>query len=353
MATADFASLVGFFDLTDGPRIAKRDAIAIVQLLAKLGVGLEPDPRFTPEVLEREGKCILFQAEGVLPATPTEAYKTASLMMRLAATVMSSDGSVASGENEVLERHIESVLGFLPCERQRLAAHVRWCMLSAPELTGLKKRLLAWSKPQRQSAARIMLLVANADNLIAPAEVTVLTKIYRLLELNPETLFSDLHAIQTHPAELPPTILHPDHEPSGRRIPRQSTSRKRAKSAAVPLDVEVIERTIRETQQVQQLLASVFTDDEVRMPDKSAAIDPATASVLGLDSTHSTLLVRLLAKPDWPRPDFEALCAEYQVLPDGAIETINTAAMEHHGDMLFEMRDSLQLNQDVAKEVQA
>jgi hypothetical protein len=40
-----------------------------------------------------------------------------------------------------------------------------------------------------------------------------------------------------------------------------------------------------------------------------------------------------------------------QVLPDGAIDTINNAVIEHYGDLLFDLGDSLQLNQDIAKEL--
>jgi hypothetical protein len=226
-------------------------------------------------------------------------------------------------------------------------------MLVSPDFAGLKKRLAAWTMPQRQSAARLMLLVANADNKIDPAEVKILTKIYKLLELDPETLFSDLHAVQTSSDDLPTTILQPDSEPSGRLIPKSPGVSKSRRPSGVALNVEAIERTLRETQQVQQLLASVFIGEEVssqgNSTPKAASLEAKT--VLGLDPTHSSLLVRLLTKPDLSRTDLEALCTELQVLPDGAIDTINNAVIEHYGDLLFDLGDSLQLNQDIAKEL--
>lgn len=355
LTVVEAKTLLEIFSPLNQAKFQKSDALTIAQLCAKLGYGLEPDPRFTSDPIETDGKCVLFKAEGVLPSAPTEAYKTASLIMRLCATVVSADGTVTPAEEQILERHIESVLDLSPPERERLSAYLQWLMLVSPDLTGLKKRLSTWSIPQRQSAVRLMLLVANADNRIDPAEVKILTRIYKLLELDPETLFSDLHAAQTRPDELPATILQPDTESSGRSIPKPSVVSKSGRPSGVALSVEAIERTLRETHQVQQLLASVFVEEEV---DRVSMPAPARTSaerksVLGLDPTHSSLLTRLLMKSDWSRDDLESLCSEYHVLPDGAIETINTAAIEKHGDLLFDLSDSLQLNQDIAKEVHA
>ncbi|MBX2991469.1 MAG: TerB N-terminal domain-containing protein [Bacteroidetes bacterium] len=355
LTVVEAKTLLEIFSLLNQAKFQKSDALTIAQLLAKLGYGLEPDPRFTSDPIETDGKCVLFKAEGVLPSAPTEAYKTASLIMRLCATVVSADGTVTPAEEQILERHIESVLDLSTPERERLSAYLQWLMRVSPDLTGLKKRLSTWSIPQRQSAVRLMLLVANADNRIDPAEVKILTRIYKLLELDPDTLFSDLHAAQTRPDELPATILQPDTESSGRSIPKPSVVSKSGRPSGVALSVEAIERTLRETHQVQQLLASVFVEEEV---DRVSMPAPARTSaerksVLGLDPTHSSLLTRLLMKSDWSRDDLESLCSEYHVLPDGAIETINTAAIEKHGDLLFDLSDSLQLNQDIAKEVHA
>lgn len=344
--------LLEFFSLDSQQKISKAEFTGVAQLLAKLGYGIEPDPRFSVDAITPASQCVLFRiTEGHVPSMPTEAYTTATLILRLAAAVISADGSISPQEEELLERHVESVLDLSPSERQRLKAYLRWLTLTPPDMAGLKKRLSTWSVRDRQSAVRLLLLVANADNKIDPAEVKILTRIYKLLELDPETLFSDLHAVQTRPDELPATILHPDVEPSGRHIPRPADI-ARPQPAGVALDVEAIERTLRETHEVQQLLASVFAEEDVA-PTKPPPVQTVTESILGLDSTHSSLLARLLTKPEWKRPDLEAICTEYQVLPDGAIETINTAAIEQHGDLLFDLSDSLQINEEIAKEVYA
>jgi tellurite resistance protein len=355
VTSVDLKTLLGFFSLEDCPKVPKADALFVVQLLGKLGYGFEPDPRFTGEAIEPAGSCVLFSADGALTAAPTAAYKTALVMMRLATTVVAADGTIGDSEKQVLENHIESVLDLSAAERTRLATYVHWLLLGVPDLAGMKKRLATWTPAQKLSAIRFMLFVANADNRIDPEEIKVLTKVYKLFELDPETLYSDLHAVQTRPDELPATILQPDARTTDRAIPKRTSVSRKKRPSGVALDAEAIQRTLEETHQVQQLLASVFVEEDVATPAVSSPAAPAigAVSLLGLDTTHSSLLARLLTKPDWSRADLETLCAEFQVMADGAIDTINTAALEQYGDSLFDMADSLQVNQDIAKEVYA
>jgi hypothetical protein len=200
-----------------------------------------------------------------------------------------------------------------------------------------------------------MLFVVSADDKIDPAEVKILTRVYKLLDLDPENLFSDLHAVQTKRPDAPVTILQGNVETTGRSIPKPTVRSVPDQQTHVSLNIELIEKTLRETRQVQQLLASVFTEEETprAFQPKPSPPQPATASIIGLDGTHSTLLTKLLKKPEWSRHELEALCNEHQVLPDGAIETINNVAIEKYGDLLFEMGDTLQLNHEIAVEVDA
>ena len=51
------------------------------------------------------------------------------------------------------------------------------------------------------------------------------------------------------------------------------------------------------------------------------------------------------------RAEFEGLCAELGLLPDGAIEIINEAAFEHFDAPLLEDDEPLEINPDIVEEI--
>ena len=350
-AHADTKELLAFFTLANSEKVTRTDAAAIAQLLLKLGYGMEPDQRFTLDSIDPEGESVLFRTDPFSPSFATEAYRTAALMLRLATTVMLADGSVSEEEEHVLEGHLESVLELTVAERQRLHAYVRWLKSTTLDLTGMKKRLSSLNGTDRKQAAQVMLFIANADNRIDPDEIKILTKVYKLLDLDPSSLYSDLHSLQTRLPEEPVTILKPDAAERGRVIPLEQSIARSHHAPHLPLSAEIIERKLRETHHVQQLLATVFiSEEDMSLPCPAVAHD-SSSSILGLDNTHSSLLTKLLEKPEWTSHELEALCAKHQVMPEGAVETINNVAIEKFGDLLFEFGDTLTVNNEIATEV--
>ena len=113
----------------------------------------------------------------------------------------------------------------------------------------------------------------------------------------------------------------------------------------------VIERKLRETREVQAVLAGIFSseEEEALAPPKSAPDKEAT--VAGLDAEHSALLRSLAQQPQWPRDEFDAFCVNLGLLPDGAIESLNEAAFERVGEPLLEGDDPVDVNPTVAQEM--
>jgi uncharacterized tellurite resistance protein B-like protein len=315
-------------------RSSKGDAVLLVQVLERLGLGLEPDVRFDGPVPMASSKAVLFRLPHGAPASPSPAYEAATLVLRLAAAVATADGAVSTTEESLLFDHVERSLALDHWEKVRLGAHFRWLSASRPELNGIKRRIARLNVAQRTALAQHLVELVVADGHIDPGEVRVLARVYKLLELDPGQVHSDLHHVavaRQQAAAEPVTVCEAPAGGSGFRIP--SPSAPAAKTQGVVLDATSIERKLAESAAVSALLHGIFSGDEPAPAAPTAdavARDAADSqphqSVAGLDEKHSQLLLRLAERPTWSRPAFEELASGLGLLPDGALETLNEAA---------------------------
>lgn len=344
--------LLNHWPLKNAEKVIKSEAVAIAQFLAKLGYGIEPDIRFGSTKLSSTGNAVLFRLENHAPAAPTKAYAAATAVLHLAAAVSGADGEVSEDEERHFEQHLESVLNFSKPERQRLKMHLQWLLVSPPGLAGLKQRLADLTDAQRKSIAQFLIVMANADGRVDPEEISILKKIYGLLHLDADALYSDIHNIQTGSADAPVTIRSRNPQEKGHKIPAPSLPKP---TGGIDLDMSAIERTLVQTEEVQSILTGIFSEEEDTsveeqdVPKPTDSLEPNT--LLSLDTEHSQLVDRLIAQSQWSRADFESLCAELGLLPDGAIEIVNEAAFEHFDAPLLEDDDPLELNIDVVEEI--
>jgi hypothetical protein len=116
----------------------------------------------------------------------------------------------------------------------------------------------------------------------------------------------------------------------------------------------MIEKRIRDTQQIQAILGDIFVREEkvVVVEDKSTiSTNASVETVFGLDELHTKLVRDIIGSTHWSRSDFEGLCDKYGLMPDGAMETINTSTFKLYDDSLIEENDGIEVNQDISKEI--
>lgn len=328
-ARFELADLTSLWPARTPGKFAKADAVGLAQLLDKLGVGIEPDVRMGGPV-QSAGPAVLFRITAARSTTATSEYTAATTLLHLAAVVSAADDDVSTAERDHLVAHLESSLHLTPGERTRLAAHLDWLLASKLKLTGLAKRLGALTDAQRAHVAGFATAIAAVDGVVSAAEVDTLRKIYKLLGQEPDSVYTELHALtaappRPAPATQPVVVVRADTGPSGYTIPPQP--RPEPPVGAVRLDAALVEAKMRESAAVAALLADVFEDEpeEVRSaPPAAAAVEP----VGSLDNAHSTVLRELAARPSWSRADFDALCAAAGLLPEGALDVLNEAAVE-------------------------
>nr|WP_240972110.1 TerB N-terminal domain-containing protein [Microbispora sp. CL1-1] len=332
--TEEFAALL---DASEA-KPAKKDVVALAQLLGSVGIGVEPDPRLGGPVLS-SGPMVLFAAPGGPTAASSDAYRAATILLHLAAAVSAADGETSEAEQGHLSDHLERALHLTQDERRRLHAHLRWLIATEVKLTGLTRRLAEIDERQRAYVAEFLTGVAAADGHISPEEVKTLSRIYRLLGLDPAMVKAVLPAA-AHPAPAagPVVVRHAEPEP-GFAIPRPVDVR--TAPAAVHLDHGAIAAKLEETARVGALLGSIFTEEE---PTHAPSPPPAADPVAGLDGPHSGLVRGLPQVEQLSRGEFEDLAAKWNLLPDGALDRINEAAYEVGGEPLLEGDDPIWVN---------
>jgi tellurite resistance protein len=316
-------------------KFAKADAVAFAQLLERLGVGVEPDVRMGGAVLGA-GPAVLFPITQGQPVTASPEYAAATTLLHLAAVVSSADDDVSEAERAHLVGHLESALHLSAGERERLTAHLTWLLAADLKLSGLKKRLVALTFAQRRAVADFLVTVAAIDGHISPGEVKTLRKICTMLELDPDAVLAGLPPAKAEPATGPVTVRPATPGPAGYAIPKQPQA---ALAGVLVLDRDLVETKLAETAAVSALLADLFMDEEEEPVAAADAAVPDVQRVEGLDGPHSQLARRLADRPLWTRAELEQLCAELHLMVDGALDTVNEAALDASGEPLVEDGD--------------
>ena len=327
-------SLLKLVELPDVSTFAKREAVALAQVLASAGFGIEPDVRFGGTVPSRETKVYLFPMCLGAASAPTQAYSAAALLIQMAALVSAADGSISAQEQAHLENHVAAAVQLAEDERLRLDAHLHWVLAERPGLAGVTKRIDALTLSQREAIGRFLIGVANADGYISPGEVETLGKMYRLLGLNPQDVYNHAHAAATEPV----TVKRAEGAISGFAVPPRQ---KQKKTADVQLDPAAVEAKLKETAAVSALLASVFMEAPTPAPVSWAEIG---GCIPGLDEDASAFVRHLATRRVWNRGELELIASARALLLDGTVEAINEAAFEACDAAALEGDDPIEVN---------
>lgn len=348
--------------------LTKTESVLLIQLLGKLGFGVEPDVRFGGAPLGVDGPAVLFVLPEDSPLAPSTSYDTATTLTHFAAAVSAADGEVSDSEIRAFLPSIESTLDLSAAENSRLNAHFAWLTASPTKLTGLTKRVALLTDSERVNLGGLLVSVAAADGKITASEMTALTKIFGLLGLDQSDIASRAFAAQASPAaaaQEPITVRVASAGVPGIPIPAQPQSS--AAAGTIVLDTETIERTMLESANVSELLRGIFDDDQRESVAVAETIAPTTADAPadsaksptestklrfeGLDNAHSTIVRLLAGRESVSHLEFEELARAQNVMPNGAIDTINEAAFDASEEPLLEGDDILTINPHALREM--
>jgi len=313
----------------------KKNATAIANLLSKVNIGIEPDPRFGSFIAKPEQNVILFRIGDNAPNSPSTEYSAATVVLHLASAVANSDGSVDLAEARHLEDQLEAWLHLSSDEKTRLRAHTQWLLSSFPGINGVKKRIELLKQDQRESLGRFLVGVAQADGYIDPTEMKILTKIYDMLGLDTQSLYSHAHAAAVEPVTVQTSdFLKPQRYPIPLPPPKPV--------GGISLNMCSIEAKLAETVAVSAILNNIFTGEESSPPTAPVSeTNILDVTITGLDIESFAFMKLLASKLIWAREELEKLADDHNLMLDGTLDCINDASFDHFGGPFFEGDDPI------------
>lgn len=338
--------LLSLLKLPNIEKITKPDAINIIQFLSKINYGIEPDLRFGSPILQLGGNALLFRINENSPSSPTKEYLATATLITFSSALSNADGSFSIDEEEYIIQQITNSLKLDEIELTRLNAYLKWAFENAKDIKGMTKRIQALGDIQKNRLLNFLLNLAIADGYISPDEIKILKKVYNIIGIEEERLYSDIHQLQTKTSDLT-TIIKSHDESEKYLIPSESKNLE-----TVSLNEEVIRKTLDDTERVQEILSNVFEEENSNTSNSQEEIK-YDEIVPGLDYYHTELLIRISNKDKWTKSEFEDVCSEIGIMPDGAIENINEAFYNSMEEDFIIENEQLELNLELYKEITA
>ena len=332
--------LVGRLEGTAPETIGKRQLTDAADALARLSVGMAPDPRFALRSPKGDEPVVLFNLpEGTtrLEAV-SERYRSLLLSVAIGSFVAHADEVVGASELRVLSEAIDADSVLTEGERSRLKANLQWLSTVRPDLPLLRRHFRNAPQDAAHEMGQLALSIAASDGVISAKEISALERLYQAIGLEKDGIYSALHALASE--DEPVTVIPPSAGPAGFAIPGDPDLK-----GTLTLDEEKIAAVMANTARVSALLDEVFQVEEEQ--DATALAGEASepeGGLEGLDRKHAGFLGELISRPHWDEEEFRNLAHQFRLLPAGAAETLNEWSFERFGDLLVEQENGYQVN---------
>ncbi len=323
--------------------LTRDKVLGLARALESLHLGMEPDVLAGAKTPKAEEKIALFAThpeDGAVRAGP--AYSAAAVTLDLACVAALADGEASAHELLHISMQVDSWAHLSEAHRKRLKAHLRLGVDQPATLASLKKKLEPLPADAKRSIVRFLAHLTQADGKVTPEEVKFLERVYKMLGIEVQEVYSDLHVQATTGASVTAPAIDASVAP--------------AEPSGFTLDVERIAQLQKETEAVSALLANVFAEEapaEAAVDEAASAEEaPEMASgVLGLDHDHSAFLRRLIGRHVWSRDELADMAADMELMLDGALEHINETMLDSFEAPLAEGDDPIEINQELLEKL--
>jgi hypothetical protein len=379
-AVSTFGALLARFK--SGGKMTRDKAVVFTTALAEAGIAVEPDVRLGARTPKPTDAVALYAIEpGANPLPVDDAYDVATIIVDLAATVARADGDATQRETAVIEWQIDEWPHLADPQRKRLKARNLVQLAQPTASAGLKKKLEPLSQDVKATIASFLVHTANADGVVSRDEVRLLEKVYRMLGIDPQRLYTDLHqhasgaavsTASTAPAGVKPSRKHaeapkpaaPKHEfvLDATRIAalKEETARVSSMLADVFVEeahaashVHAVPTPVAKEQPVPETPATITTHEEAPAPAAQQKSEADATPLLGLDDAHSSFLRLLVTRASWTRAELADAASHLELMLDGAIEQVNEASLDQWDEPLTDGDDPVEINQEVAQRLAA
>ena len=325
-------------------KIRKQQLTGVADALARLSIGMAPDPRFALRSPKFGEPVVLFRLpEGIVELEEVgRAYKNILVSIALGCFIAHADGTVTARERDSLEAKIKTAK-VSETERARLLANLQW-MLAVPfDLTLFRRHLKDIPENVRHELGEFALAMAAVDGVINPEEIKAIERLYKALGLGTESVYSDIHALASGNE---PAIVRKASE-AGRdfAIPPASTP-----DSKIVLDTERVASIMAKTELVSLMLENIFRVDEPE-EDAGGILEDSNNRFPGLDTKHSAFLEELLTRAHWAASEFAVVASQFRLMHEGALETVNEWSSDHYNGMLIDTYEGYTINLEIKNRV--
>ena len=330
-------------------KINKKELEIIRSLMAKIGCGFAPDPRYHDARPSPQGKIVVHRGRLDPDYAPTERFRELGVSLRLGAMVAAIDGEIHDNETVVLRRLIDQENDLMPAEKISLHAYLSWRLNTPVNAASLKTQIEKLSGSAKEAISRILIGVALADGRIDSHEIKQLEKLYTSLGLAKALVASDIHGLTTERSPSPTSS-----STDSAKAPDKGQVRSGDDTEGFKIDDSVLALHEAETRDVQGMLGSIFATDE---PEEEAdqivtgANSEQELAADELDSAHRKLYEQLIARQSWSRSEIEALCQELGLMVDGALEAINDWAFDQVDEPVLDDEGDVYVRHDVVTDI--
>lgn len=319
-------------------KISKRQLTDVADALGSLGFGLAPDPRYGLRMPKEGEPVVLFESgEPGDAENASDTYRATLIELALGAFIAQADGHVSESEQRLLANRVAQVTDVSDFERRLLRGNLDWLLAVPADMATLRSRLKDVDSDQQTVLRAAMIAIAHADGIIQTEEVAGIEKIYRILGLDPSTVYSDLHAGEV--SDAPVRVKAAEPGAPGEAIPEEpSTSQSR-------LDPSRIAAIRSDTARVSSVLGQIFQSEPDVEPEPSTSVSP----IAGLDAKCAALVRDLIAKDYWSEDDFADLAKLHGLMPLGALEAINEWSFVTYDEALLDEHDGYDVTDDIVQ----
>ena len=326
-------------------KITRRRLTDAADALARLSVGMAPDPRFALRSPKYGEPVVLFQ----LPERATALdevsgrYKSILVAITIGSFIAQADEAYASTEHGELVAMVDAAEELSGTERARLRANLDWMITVPPDLALFRRHLKDVPDDTSHELGQFALALAASDGVISNKEVGALERLYKAMGLEQDGIYSALHALTS--GDEPVTVLPASRQEQGFGIPARPDD-----GGSVSLNAERVAYVMANTARVSSILGEIFQGEE---PEEELAevLENADNGFAGLDAKHAAFLGELLMRSHWEAGEYETLARQFQLMPAGAIETLNEWSLDHFDDLLIEEGQGYTVNQDIKAEI--
>lgn len=338
--------LTDIWDIEGVNKFRKKNAIEVAQVFHHLGYGIEPDIRFGYHNIDKQGKITVFKIDKEnTPKKPTKEYKLVLPIIHMTALVGLADGIFKPEEERHFEEFIETLMHLSDAEKKRINGYLYWLTSADVNVSSLKNKIEKLNNARKTKIIEYLISLAWADHHIHPDEISMLQKLGEIFGIEESKVLKKLYNLQ-HRVEDELVQVKRKFDLRGQKVPE-------AKHSPRLLNEELLQARIDQTNEVQNILSDVFEeeDDEDKLSTEPNKLEDDFTSYLGLDKQHSELVGTLISKEIWTQGEFNKLCNDIGLMPNGAIEIINEKSFDKHEDDLLLIYDEIEINEYISNKL--